>query len=255
MNPADETLDALFGGRITLYQSRAGYRFSLDALLLAYFVTVKQRDKMIDLGTGSGVIPLVLAELYPSIAVSGVEIQPSMLERARRNVKLNQRHAAICIIGGDVRAFTQIGAPQSFDVVVCNPPYRKPGSGRISPNDEKRIARHETHGKLGDFLRAGSFLLRQKGRLAAVYPAVRSIDLLAAMRQAGIEPKRLRMVHSFAGAEAALVLAEGVKGGRSGVRILPPLAIYRRGKAYTDEVTAMIAGSKPSTTKMTKVMT
>lgn len=244
MAAADETLDALFGGRIRLYQSRAGYRFSLDALLLAYFVSVKPNEELIDLGTGSGVIPLILAELYPSISVTGVEVQPPMAERARRNVKLNGRDAEICIIGGDVRAVKHWGASHRFDVAVCNPPYRKAGSGRISPNDEKQIARHETEGNLADFLRAGSFLLRQKGRLAVVYPAIRSIDLVSAMRQADIEPKRLRMVYSFAQAEAALVLAEGVKGGKSGVECLAPLVIYRGGKEYTDEVAAMIAGSR-----------
>lgn len=243
MSPADETLDTLFGGRVALYQSRAGYRFSLDALLLAYFVGIKPKDTIIDLGTGSGVIPLILVELHPDATVTGVEIQPSMVERARRNVKLNGRDPQIRIVVGDVRAPRHMGAAQSFDVAVCNPPYRKPASGRLSAGDEKRIARHEVQGQLVDFLHAGSFLLKAKGRLAMVYPAVRCIDLLAAMRRAGIEPKRLRMVHSFSGAEASLILAEGVKGGRSGAQVLPPLVIYRSGKEYTDEVAAMIAGS------------
>lgn len=244
VNPPRETLDALFKGRLTLYQSRAGYRFSLDALLLAHFATVKRGDKIIDLGTGNGVVPLVLADLYPSVSVTGIELQSTMIERARRNVELNGLQSRIQIRSGDVRRREEIAGASSFDAVVCNPPYRKPSSGRLSANDERRIARHEMNGDLQVFLHAGVFLLRLKGCMAVVYPALRCVDLLSAMRQTGIEPKRLCMVHSFAGAQASLALVEGVKGGRSGLAVLAPLTIYRRGRQYTDEVAAMIAGSR-----------
>jgi tRNA1(Val) A37 N6-methylase TrmN6 len=239
-----ETLDALFDGKLSLFQSGTGYRFSLDALLLAHFVTIKRREKIVDLGTGNGVIPLVLAYLHPSVTLTGVELQPAMIERARRNVQLNGLERRIQIVSGDVRAGVHLATEASFDVAVCNPPYRKASSGRISPIDEKQIARHETQGDLGDFLRTGAFLLSAKGRMAIVYSAVRCIDLLSGMREARIEPKRMRMVHSFAGVEASLVLVEGVKGGRSGVEVLAPLTIYCRGKEYTEEVAAMIAGSR-----------
>jgi tRNA1Val (adenine37-N6)-methyltransferase len=238
-----ETLDVLFDGKLSLFQSRTGYRFSLDALLLANFVTIKRQEKIVDLGTGNGVIPLVLATLHRSAILTGVELQPAMIERARRNVQLNGLERRIQILSGDVRAGERLAAEASFDVAVCNPPYRKPSSGRISPNDERQVARHETQSELGDFLRAGAFLLRAKGRMAIVYSAVRSVDLLSAMREARIEPKRMRTVHSFAGVEASLVLVEGVKGGRSGVEVLAPLTIYLRGKEYTKEVAAMIAGT------------
>src|SRR6266498_1922543 len=197
MTRSEETFDALFNGQIALYQSRAGYRFSLDALLLAHFVTIKQREKIVDLGTGNAVVALVLAYLHPSVTLTGVELQAKMAERARRNVELNRMQKRIQILSGDVRAGKPVAAAMSFDVAVCNPPYRRPISGRLSRNNEKRIARHETQGDLGDFLGAGAILLRVKGRMAVVYPAVRSVDLLAAMRHARIEPKRLRMLHSF----------------------------------------------------------
>jgi tRNA1Val (adenine37-N6)-methyltransferase len=241
-----ETLDILFNGKLRVLQSRAGYRFSLDALLLAYFVTIKGRDRIVDLGTGNGVIPLVLATLHPSAILTGVELQPAMIERSQRNVQLNNLEKRIQILSGDVRAVERLAVEASFDVAVCNPPYRKPSSGRISPNDEKQIARHETQGDLGDFLRAGAFLLRPKRRMAIVYSAGRCVDLLSAMREARIEPKRMRLVHSFAGVEASMVLVEGVKGGRSGIEVLAPLTIYRRGKKYTEEVAAMISGSRQS---------
>jgi len=241
---ANETLDALFDGRLKLLQSRLGYRVSIDPLLLAYFVSVQRGQKVVDLGTGNGVICLALAHLYPAAALTGIELQASLAERAARNVRLNGLEGRVKIISGDVRGRQYSRQPGSFDVAVCNPPYRQPSSGRISVNDEKRMARHELNGDLADFLRAGAFFLRHKGRLALIYLAARSTDLIAAMRQVGIEPKRLRMVHSFPEAEASLILLEGVKGGKAGLAVLPPLVIYRRGKEYTDEVTAMIQGAR-----------
>lgn len=238
----DETLDALFSGALKLFQSRNGYRVSLDALLLAHFVTVKRRERVIDLGTGNGVIPLILARLHDDIAIAGVEIQPAMVARAEKNIRLNQLVKQIRIYARDVRAIETIAPAASFDVAVCNPPYRLASSGRNSPNDEKRIARHECCGALGDFLSAAGFVLRAKGRVALVYLADRAVELFAAMHAARLEPKRLRMVHSFIGAEASLVLVEGIKDGRKGVKILPPLIVYGDDKEYSAEVAAIIAG-------------
>jgi len=240
--PDDETLDALFHGKVKLFQSRSGYRFSLDALLLAHFVTLKARERAIDLGTGNGVIPLILARLHNNVAITAVEIQPAMAERAARNVRLNQLEDQIHIRLGDIREADAIAPAARFDVAICNPPYRRAASGRISPNDEKRIARHESRGVLGDFLRAADFFLRPRGRMAVVYLSERAVDLFSAMRAARLEPKRVRMVHSFIDADASLILVEGMKGGRSGVKILPPLIVYGDGKNYSAEVAAMIAG-------------
>jgi tRNA1Val (adenine37-N6)-methyltransferase len=239
-----ESLDTLFDGKIKILQSRSGYRFSLDAVLLAHFVNPRPGNKVIDLGTGNGVIPLMLAHLHPSISIAGVELQHSMAARAASNVRFNGLESRIDILQGDVRAIGKIALPQSFAVVVCNPPFRQPTSGRLSVDGERRIARHEMKGGLNDFIHAGAFLLGGGGRLAMIYPAVRCIDLLAAMRRARIEPKRLRMVHSFAGAEAALVLVEGNKGGRPGLEVLAPLIVYREAKEYSGETAMMLAGRR-----------
>jgi tRNA1Val (adenine37-N6)-methyltransferase len=239
-----ETLDALFDGRLTLFQSRLGYRFSIDALLLAAFVSVKRGETIVDLGSGNGVISLALAQLHPSAALTGIERHATMAERARRSVRLNRLDGRITIITGDVREKNDLLKPGSFDVAVCNPPYRKPSTGRISINDERQSARHELNGDLGDFLRAGASFLRRKGRMAMVYLAERSADLISAMRQAGLEPKRLRMVHSYCHAEASLLLVEGVKGGRASLAVLAPLTIYRSRKDYTDEAMAIINGAR-----------
>jgi len=241
-HPSADTLDALFDGRLTLWQSRTGYRFSIDALLLAYFVTVKAGERIVDLGTGSGVVALVLARLYPTAILTGIELQSTMANRAERNVQLNGLQRRIKILHADVRQVTGQTSACGCDVAVCNPPYRTPSSGRVSADAERRAARHETHGDLHDFLRAGAQLLRHRGRMALCYPAVRLTELISAMQRVGIEPKRLRLVHSFAGAEASLVLVEGVKGGRTGLAVAAPLTIYHQSKQYTNEVASTIAG-------------
>lgn len=240
----DDTLDAIFDGRIKVLQSRTGYRFSLDTLLLADFAQLKHGETVIDLGAGNGVVALILAERSPTCHFFGVELQDRMVERARKNVRLNDLQNRVEIIKGDVRAIQRVARPESFDRAVTNPPFRKSTSGRISAGEEKRVARHETEAVLRDFLRAAAYLLRRRGRLTIVYPAVRSMDLLTAMREADIEPKRIRMVHSFVDSEAALILAEGIKAARAGAVILAPLVIYKREKEYADEAVSIIAGSR-----------
>ena len=243
---SDETLDALFQGDLKLRQSRRGYRFSLDALLLARFATVRPGESAADLGSGNGVIALILARFHPGLSITAVELQRQMAERARENVRLNGFEKRVKVLCGDVRAIARLAAPESHALVVCNPPYRKPTSGRISPDPEKRIARHEIEGRLDDFIRAGAYLLPVGGKMAVIYPAHRAVDLLGSMRAAGIEPKRLRMVHSFAGAEASLTLVEGVKGGRSGIEVLAPLVIYEKEKQYGAEVASILTAAPPA---------
>jgi tRNA1(Val) A37 N6-methylase TrmN6 len=241
----DETLDVLFEGKLKLFQGRRGYRFSLDALLLAHFMTCRRGETIADLGTGNGVIALTLAYFHSSLSIRGVEIQLSMVDRASRNARMNGFQERVTISQADVRNIQETFSPESFAAVVCNPPYRQTTSGRISPDVERKIARHEIAAGLADFLRAGAYLLPIKGRIAMVYPALRIVDLLQSMRSANLEPKRLRMVHSFADTKASLVLVEAVKGGRSGSEALSPLIVYKKGKQYTTEVEAMLAGKGP----------
>ena len=182
---SEDTLDTLIDGKLRLYQSRAGYRFSLDTLLLAHFVTVKRGDRIVDLGAGNGPIALLLSHLHPLASLAGLEVQPAMAERAKRSIILNRLDDRVDIVAGDLREIGSIFTPSSFDVVVSNPPFRKPSSGRISPNREKQLARHEIKGALKDFLSAAAYLVRPKGRLALIYSAERAVDLLAGLRSAG----------------------------------------------------------------------
>ncbi len=236
----DETLDAFFQGKLKIIQRKRGYRFSIDAVLLAHFVEIGGGEKIADLGTGNGVIPLILACLHPSVRVVGLELQEEMTKRAQRSVDLNRLGEKVKILQGDVRSIKEIFSPRSFAAVVCNPPYRGPASGRINPDPEKRIARHEVQGRLLDFVRAGSYLLQQGGRMALIYPATRMVDLLQTMRGEDIEPKRLRLVHSFEEDMATLVLAEGVKGSGSELKVMPPLVVYTKERKYTAEMKAIL---------------
>ena len=235
-----ETLDALFQGKLKIIQRKKGYRFSIDSLLLAHFVKVRGGEEIVDLGTGNGVIPLILGCLHPSVRVVGLELQEEMAQRALRSVRLNQLAERVKIVQGDVCSVEEIFSPQSFDAVVCNPPYRETASGRINPDPERRVARHEIKARLLDFVRAGSYLLRRRGRMALVYPAARTLDLLQTMRQEDLEPKRLRLVYSLEESAATLVLAEGIKGGGSELRVMPPLVIYTKERKYSPEIRAIL---------------
>lgn len=235
-----ETLDALFQGKLKIIQRKRGYRFSIDAVLLAHFVKVRGSEEIVDLGTGNGVIPLILGCLHPSVRVVGLELQEEMAQRALRSVRLNQLAERVKIVQGDICSVEEIFSPQSFDAVVCNPPYRETARGRINPDPERRVARHEIKARLLDFVRAGSYLLRRRGRMALVYPAARTLDLLQTMRQEDLEPKRLRLVYSFEESAATLVLAEGIKGGGSELRVMPPLVMYTKDRKYSPEIRAIL---------------
>lgn len=215
-----ERVDSFLDGRLKVIQSRWGYRFSVDAMLLSDFAGVRRGDRVADLGTGCGIIPLLLLCSRDAGWVAGLEIQEGLAGQALRNMRINGLESRMAVVRGDLRRPPLQNG--SFDVVVSNPPYRRAGSGRINPDQERAIARHEIMACLDDVLKAARLLLRKKGKLAVIYPAERSAELLVRMRGAGLEPKRLRFVHSDLKSEAELVLAEGVLGGRPGVKILSP---------------------------------
>jgi tRNA1Val (adenine37-N6)-methyltransferase len=235
-----ETVDEILGGRLRIIQKRKGYRFSIDAFLLAGFIRLKEGDDLIDLGTGSGIVPMILASRYRCGRVLGIDIQEESVAMARRSVVLNGLEGRVEIRRGDVRRPEELPCPPaSFMAAVFNPPYRRFRSGRINPDSEKAVARHEIEGAVGDFLVAASCLLREGGRAYAIYPATRMVEMISKMRACRIEPKRMRMVHSRPRGEGALILIEGVKGGREGLAVEPPLYIYGEAGGYSEEMTAV----------------
>ena len=216
-----ETIDPFMDGRLRIIQSKTGYRFSIDAVLLSDFVTIKKYDTVIDLGTGCGVIPLSLLASKPLKHIYCIEIQPELACQAMRNARLNNLDKKMTVIIGDMRSVPLPAA--SFNVVVCNPPYRQKKSGRINPDQQRAIARHEIYASLDDIIHAARYLLRTKGRLSLIYPAERLTDLIEKLKQAGFEPKKIRVIYPDMGANAKLVLMEAWFGGRSGLTVLPPL--------------------------------
>jgi len=240
MSGDNETIDSLGLGNLQLIQARDGYRFSLDPVLLARFVEVRERNQIVDLGTGSGVIPLLLARLTPVKLVTGIELHPEQAQRAQQNVELNNLQAVVKIVQGDIRRIRELLPSAQTDLVISNPPYRKLRSGRLAPNDERAAARHELAGDLEDFVRAAAWLLNNGGRFALIYLAERLPELFSRMAACGIEPKRLRMIHPRQGDPAKMALVEGRKMGRPGLTVEPPLVIYQgTGRDYTAEVLQM----------------
>lgn len=233
-----ETLDDLRPGGLKFFQSRKGYRFSLDPVLLCGFVRVKKGERLVDLGTGVGVIPLLLAARTGAAGLVGVEIQPSLADRAVRNVRLNGLENKVQIREGDLRRLSELPPAGGFDVVTANPPFRKLESGRQSPFPERSAARHEQTGGIDAFLRAAAHLLKSGGRLYLIFLAERLGELIQEMKAADIEPKRLRCVHARSGEPARMVLVEGRRNGRSGLKIDPPLFVYD-GEEYSPEVMAL----------------
>jgi len=233
---ADETLDEILEGRLRLYQKKRGYRFSLDALLLAHFISFKKNHRVVELGCGCGIITLILAVRFPQAKFAGLEIQPDLYELSARNVRLNALEERVTIISGDARKIKKYFRGGIYDVVFFNPPYRKLKSGRINPREEKAVARHEIKGSLNIFLQAAKYLLKPKGKVFVIYPAQRLAELVARMRQYAMEPKRMKMVFSDMETPAEFVLMEAVRQGGEEMKIEPPLVIYRHNKSYTEQM-------------------
>lgn len=236
-NEEEETLDSLFEGRLKILQKKNGYRFSIDALLLAHFAATAPQDRIIDLGTGCGIISLILLARRKAESVTAVEIQPSLAGLARRNAALNRFSRRMHVREGDLKE--GLSRQGVFDRVICNPPYRKIGTGRMNPGMEKARARHELEATLRDVLCAAERLLKERGTFTLIYPASRSAELMQEMGRFRLEPKRLQFVHSRLEEEARLVLAEGLKGGRVQARILPPFILYDASGRYTPQAEAL----------------
>jgi tRNA1Val (adenine37-N6)-methyltransferase len=237
-----ETIDAVFEGQFKILQKANGYRFSIDAILLSSFVRSTENDRLLDLGTGSGILAVILAGTGKCMNATGIEVQDELVDMARRNVLVNDLKGRVEIVQGDVKGITSLINPDAFDVTVFNPPYRKIKSGRINPDQQKAIARHEIKATIADFIGAASYALKKSGRVSIIYPAVRMVELIAQMRAAQLEPKRLQIVHSDKMSEGEFVLIEGVQGGGEELEIMPPVYIYESKGVYTKSVAAMLSG-------------
>jgi len=210
---------------IKVLQKKTGYRFSIDAVLLSQFAKIRNNERVIDLGTGCGILPLLLCHDAKAHSFVGVEIQRDLAELARRNVQLNRVEDRVSILHSDFRKLRAIFPPGSFQVVLSNPPYRKHRTGRVNPALEKAIARHEIEGTLEDLITMASYLLPPKGRCYLIFPARRTVDLLVILRNRGLEPKRLQYVYPGVHKEAHFVLTESIKASGVELKVMDPLIL------------------------------
>jgi tRNA1Val (adenine37-N6)-methyltransferase len=230
-----DTVELLCEEKLKIVQKRKGYRFSIDAFLLANFVTLKKRERLLDIGTGCGIIPIYIAKRGYANFMLGVEIQEDLFNLALENKRINNVDNQIEFLKGDIKKHVKTLAKTPFNVVVSNPPYTKKGSGRANPGPSRFIARYESKLDLSEVLATASSLLNNKGRFYIIYPARRLGELVNTAGLNKLELKRLRIVYPRREEEANLLLAEFIKNAGAGVRVEKPLYIYEN-KDITEEV-------------------
>lgn len=231
-----ERIDELHRNGYRIIQRENAFCFGMDAVLLSGFAAVKPGEKALDLGTGTGIIPILLEAKTEGKHFTGLEIQEEMAEMASRSVKLNGLEEKIDIITGDIKEAGRIFGGASFDVVTTNPPYMNDSHGLKNPELPKAIARHEVLCTLDDVVREGARVLRPGGRFYMVHRPHRLIEIITALTKYRLEPKRMKMVHPFVDKEANMVLIEAVRGGRSMIKVEKPLIVYKEPGVYTDEI-------------------
>ena len=231
-----ERLDDLQRGGLRILQRPGGFCFGTDAVLLADFARIRPGEHAADMGTGTGVLPLLLSARAPGTTFDAFELQPEMADMARRSVRLNDLESRICVHQADCReAASRIGHG-SCRLVVTNPPYTARGAGLVSPADARALARSDSDCPLPEWIAACARVLQNGGRLCCVFPAPRLLELCDAMRAAGVEPKRVRFVAAGVTRAPKLVLAEGVRGGRPALEVLPLLVTHDERGGFTPEM-------------------
>lgn len=219
-----------------IIQDRERFCFGMDAVLLSGFAQVKAGEKVLDLGTGTGIIPILLEAKTEGSHFTGLEIQSESAEMARRSVALNELNKKIDIVDGDIKEASKIFGGAAFDVVTTNPPYMTESHGLQNPEEPKAIARHELKCTLEDVIRESAKVLKPGGRFYMVHRPRRLNEIINLMTYYKIEPKRMRMIHPFADKEANMVLVEGHRGGKPMMKVDPPLIVYKEQSVYTDEI-------------------
>lgn len=232
----NERLDDLHRNGYKIIQNPKMFCFGMDAVLLGSFAKASTEDKVLDMGSGNGVIPLLVEGRYSPASVTGLEIQEVNVDMSSRSVKLNGLEDKIDIIQGDIKEADCLLPLSSFDLITCNPPYMDEGKGLKNDLSAKTIARHEVLCTLEDVIRSASRLVKVGGKFCMVHRPHRLVDIICLLRQYKMEPKRLRMVHAKEGAEANMVLIESVRQGKPWLKVEQPLIIYKEDQTYTDEV-------------------
>lgn len=240
----DERLDYLFAeGKMKIIQSASVFSFSLDALLLAHFAYVPiKRGSILDLCTGNGVVPLLLSHRTKAHII-GVEIQQRLADMAKRSIQYNQLTEQLSVIEGDLKTMQPILGHSRFDAITCNPPYFNTLTNtEHNKSDYFTIARHEMHCTLEDVVKACKLHVRPGGKVAMVHRPERLTDIITLFRTYKLEPKRLQFIYPKHGREANMLLIEGIRDGKAGLKMLPPLYVYHEDGTYTQEAKDVIYG-------------
>lgn len=231
-----ERLDDLQRNGYRIIQDPGRFCFGMDAVLLSGFTKVKPGERVVDLGTGTGIIPILLEARTKGASFTGLEIQPESADMARRSVALNGLQDRIDIVEGDIKDASKIFGASSFHVVTTNPPYMTAQHGLTNLYEAKTIARHEVLCNLEDIIRESARLLMPGGRFYMVHRPFRLAEIISLMVQYRMEPKRMRLVYPYVDREPNMVLIEGLRGGKSRMTVEKPLIVYKEPGKYTDEI-------------------
>lgn len=232
----NERIDDLQRNHYRIIQDSDRFCFGMDAVLLSGFARAKEGDKVLDLGTGTGIIPILMEAKTKAFRLYGLEIQPDSADMARRSVKLNGLEKKIEIITGDIKEADSFFDAASFDVITCNPPYMTEHHGLTNPEAPKAIARHELLCTLEDVIRISSRLLKPGGNFFMVHRPFRLVDIMVLLREYKLEPKRMKLIYPFVDKEPNMVLIEANRGGRARMTVEKPLIVYKEPGIYTDEI-------------------
>ncbi len=237
-SPEIYDLSPFLNEKTLFYQKKDGFRFGTDTFLLADFIRVKGKEKVIDLGTGCGVIPILLLKKYPRLKAVGIDILEENVKLSLKNAEINRVGLRFRAVRANVKDIKSFFKPQSFDIAVSNPPFIETNRGSVSSKSHRAIARQEIAATLEDFIAAAQYLLRNKGKFYLLLPVHRFADSIELLRKYRLEPKRLRFIHPEEGKNANLFLLESVKSGGKGLEVEFPLIVYKdaKNKVYTKEV-------------------
>jgi tRNA1(Val) A37 N6-methylase TrmN6 len=232
----DERLDELHRKGYRIIQKTDGFCFGMDAVLLSEFAKVGKRDRVLDMGCGTGILPILMEARTDGGHFTGLEIQEEFASMARRSVAGNHQEDRIEIVCGDMKEASTLFGPESFDVVVSNPPYMIGDHGLKNPDQRKAIARHEVMMTLEDLIRETKKVLKNKGRFYLVHRTYRMAEIMHLLVEYGLEPKRIRFVYPFVDKEPNIMLIEAMKGAKSRIKVEPPLIVYEKPGVYTKEI-------------------
>lgn len=232
----NEKIEDLQCNNLKIIQNKKWFCFGMDAVLLTNYCDIKNNSKVVDLGTGTGIIPILLSGKRNYSKAYGIEIQSEVAQMAKRSVELNNLQDKIEILNIDLKEATKYLEPYSFDAVISNPPYKLNNTGIVNPNDQKAISRHEIKCTLEDVISTASLLLKQYGRFYMVHRPDRLADIICLLRKYNLEPKQIRFVHPHVGDKPNMILIRASKKGNPELKFDPPLYIYDDEGKYTDDV-------------------